>query len=150
MPQCASASPTQAVARVFVVIACVMALADCSGLTYVQVAPQAANGRKLAQPKSPTPMLPPTAPRSRMVSQPPKPAKPAERSPATPIPLPAAALLIRQSEPSCQTTDSSADERQKLDYERQCYRHAEMIVRARLELLQDSIDQTINAVRNSE
>ena len=111
---------------------------------------QTANGRKLVQPKSPTPMPPPAALRSRMVSQPAGHAKLAKPSPATPIPLPAAELLIRQPQPSCETADSSVDERQKLDYERQCYRHAEMIVRARLELLQSSIDKTISAVRSSE
>ena len=111
---------------------------------------QTANGRKLVQPKSPTPMLPPAALRSHMVSQPAGYAKLAKPSPATPIPLPAAELLICQPQPSCEIADSSVDERQKLDYERQCYRHAEMIVRARLELLQSSIDKTISAVRSSE
>src|SRR6516165_1573654 len=63
------------------------------------------------------------------------------------IPLPAAPLLSPQPEPNCEveTTGSSADERQKLDYERQCYRHAEMIVRSRLQLLQGSVDKTISA-----
>jgi len=111
---------------------------------------QTAKGRKLVQPKSATPMPPPAAFRSRMVSQPVGRVKLATPSPATPIPLPVATLLIRQPQPSCETTDSSVDERQKLDYERQCYRHAEMIVRARLELLQGSIDKTISALRNSE
>jgi len=95
-------------------------------------------------------MPPPAALRSRMVSQPAGHAKLAKPSPATPIPLPAAELLIRQPQPSCEIADSSVDERQKLDYERQCYRHAEMIVRARLELLQNSIDKTISAARSSE
>src|SRR5262249_31155558 len=59
----------------------------------------------------------------------------------TRIPLPALALLAPQSEPDCEftTTDPNSDERQKLDYERQCYRQAEMIVRARLRLLQRSV-----------
>jgi hypothetical protein len=70
----------------------------------------------------------------------------------TPIPLPAAPLLSPQPEPSCEfeTTESNADERQKVEYERQCYRHAEMIVRSRLQLLQDSVDKTINAVQRGE
>jgi hypothetical protein len=67
-----------------------------------------------------------------------------------PIPLPAAPLLSPQPEPSCETTDTNADVRQKLDYERQCYRHAEMIVRSRLQLLQGSVEKTINAVQRSE
>jgi len=68
----------------------------------------------------------------------------------TPIPLPAALLLSPQPEPICEITDTNADERQKLDYERQCYRHAEMIVRDRLQLLQKSVDATIDAVRRGE
>jgi hypothetical protein len=52
-------------------------------------------------------------------------------------------LLDPMSEPNCQfeTNDPKADERQKLDYERQCYRHAEKIVRSRLEQLQSAIEQ---------
>jgi hypothetical protein len=48
------------------------------------------------------------------------------------IPVPGRELLNPQAEPDCEftTTDPKADERQKLDYERQCYRHAEMIVRS--------------------
>jgi TPR repeat protein len=56
--------------------------------------------------------------------------------------IPDQPLLAPQPEPDCEfkTTDANANERQKLDYERQCYRHAEMIVRGRLKLLQDSIE----------
>jgi hypothetical protein len=68
----------------------------------------------------------------------------------TPIPLPAASLLSPQPQPVCETSDTNVDERQKLDYERQCYRHAEMIVRSRLQLLQDSVDKTIGAFNRSE
>ena len=65
------------------------------------------------------------------------------------IPVPGRELLNRQAEPDCEfkTTDPKADERQKLDYERQCYRHAEMIVRSRLQLLQGSVDETIKAFK---
>ena len=35
----------------------------------------------------------------------------------------------------------------KLDYERQCDRHAEIVVRSRLQLLQGSVDETIKAVK---
>jgi len=50
------------------------------------------------------------------------------------------ALLAPQPEPDCtfKTDDPNADERQKLDYERQCFRHAEMIVRNRLQSLQEA------------
>jgi hypothetical protein len=75
--------------------------------------------------------------------------RPASR---TPIPLPDRTLLNPQPEPDCKFTagDSDADRRQKLDYERQCYRHAEMIVRSRLRLLQGSVGETIKAVKRSE
>jgi hypothetical protein len=55
--------------------------------------------------------------------------------------LPDAALLAPQAEPDCafKTNDPDATERQQLDYERQCYRHAEMIVRDRLQMLQEAI-----------
>jgi TPR repeat protein len=53
------------------------------------------------------------------------------------------ALLSPQPEPDCvfKTGDPNATERQQLDYERQCYRHAEMIARNRLEMLQSAIRQ---------
>jgi hypothetical protein len=70
----------------------------------------------------------------------------------SPIPLPDPALLREQSEPDCEfkAAEAKTDERMKLDYERQCYRHAEMIVRNRLELLQSSVEKTIKAVKRGE
>jgi len=70
----------------------------------------------------------------------------------TPIPLPGRTLLNPQPEPDCelQTTEPKTDDLRKLDYERQCYRHAEMIVRSRLQLLQGSVGKTIKAVKRSE
>jgi hypothetical protein len=70
----------------------------------------------------------------------------------TPIPLPSRTLLTPQPEPDCKFTagDSAADEQQKLDYERQCYRHAEMIARNRLRLLQGSVGETIRTFRRSQ
>jgi hypothetical protein len=51
-------------------------------------------------------------------------------------------------EPECEfPPGEDADDRQKLDYERQCYRHAEIIVRDRLQLLQNAVDKTIEAVK---
>jgi hypothetical protein len=69
----------------------------------------------------------------------------------TPVPFPDPALLSRQPEPDCEfkTAEPKAEERMKLDYERQCYRHAEMIVRDRLEQLQNSVDQTIKAIKRT-
>lgn len=68
------------------------------------------------------------------------------------IPLPVHALLIAPEEPDCEfkTTDPNADERQKLDYERQCYRHAEIIARERLRLLQASVRRMARAINHSQ
>jgi len=67
----------------------------------------------------------------------------AESEPTTTASTAEQALLAPQPEPDCEfkTTGTDADERQKLDYERQCYRHAEMIVRSRLKLLQDLFER---------
>jgi len=66
------------------------------------------------------------------------------------VAMPSQALLKPQPEPDCTfpATDTAADERQKLDYERQCYRHAEMIARTRLQLLQESVAKTTAAVKS--
>lgn len=66
------------------------------------------------------------------------------------LPRPDRALLRRQPEPDCAFRGpvSSAEEmRQKLDYEQQCYRQAESIARARLEQLQDSVQEMIKVAR---
>jgi hypothetical protein len=43
-----------------------------------------------------------------------------------------------------------ADDEQRLDYERQCYRSGEVFARSRLLLLQTSVDKTVEALRNKE
>lgn len=72
------------------------------------------------------------------------------------IPVPSEQLLKQQPEPVCEyrsTTKGSdavaeaAELRAKLDYERQCFRHAEMIVRQRLHALQASVGITIRAIQ---
>jgi hypothetical protein len=69
------------------------------------------------------------------------------------IPLPDQALLRRQPEPDCAfrgpvSNPITAEEmRQKLDYEQQCYRAAERIVRARLDQLQDTVQKMIKVAR---
>ena len=77
------------------------------------------------------------------------PSKPAVREP---IPLPDPALLVPPSEPPCEFTgsDPADDARPRLDYERQCYRHAEIIVRDRLRALQVALEETVSAVRRSQ
>jgi hypothetical protein len=83
------------------------------------------------------------------------------------IPIPDTALLKAQPAPTCEYRagepvaapqnpkpgDPAAAEaalRTKLDYERQCYRHAEMIVRQRLHALQASVQGTIAAIRRGQ
>ena len=79
----------------------------------------------------------------------------------TPIPIPDTALLEPQAAPRCdakarQQAGASADaggdaaSQAKLDYERQCYRHAELIARNRLNKLQASVQQTVKAVKEGE
>jgi hypothetical protein len=70
---------------------------------------------------------------------------------ATPLPEPA--LLARQPQPDCEfkTAATGVDGNDarvtKLDYEQQCYRQAEGIVRTRLGRLQASIEVTIKAIK---
>jgi hypothetical protein len=69
--------------------------------------------------------------------------------------LPEPALLRPPTAPNCEAKaqpepSDAAGERARLDYERQCYRHAELIVRDRLERLQAAVGETINSVRSSE
>ena len=62
------------------------------------------------------------------------------------------ALLGRLPEPDCKlkTNEAGTDDRQKLDYELQCYRHAEMIARNRLQLLQGSVDKTMRVLKETK
>jgi hypothetical protein len=136
------------VARVFAV--CAIALAGCGCTTRSRLISQTANSKNFTESKPRTPSPLPGTTRGRMISRTANTEKFSESKSRTSIPLPAAPLLSPQPEPSCETTDTKADERQKLDYERQCYRHAEMIVRNRLQLLQGSVDKTISAVKRSE
>jgi hypothetical protein len=138
------------VIRLFVIVICAMAVTDCSCITCSRMISQSANSKKFAELKSRTLISPPA--NHSIISQTANTEKFTDANSRIPIPLPAAPLLSPQPEPSCEfnTTDINANERQKLDYERQCYRHAEMIVRGRLQLLQDSVAKTISAVKHSE
>jgi hypothetical protein len=73
------------------------------------------------------------------------------------IPLPDRALLTPAPEFDCEfkstdleRTNPDAAPGMKLDYELQCRRHAEMIVRNRLQRVQASVGETIKAVGRSE
>ncbi len=68
------------------------------------------------------------------------------------IPVPEPELLNRQAAPNCefksaaQANDEVALRAMKLDYEQQCYRQSESILRARMERLQDGVSKTIEAL----
>ena len=69
------------------------------------------------------------------------------------IPVPEPELLNRQAAPDCefksaaQANDEVALRAMKLDYEQQCYRQSEDILRTRMERLQDGVSKTIEALR---
>lgn len=75
---------------------------------------------------------------------------------AAAIPLPSQALLTAQPAPNCELEsalgDVSAAEamRAKLDYQQQCYRQAEILVRARLHALQSAVEATARAVKRRD
>jgi hypothetical protein len=79
-----------------------------------------------------------------------RPASNPARPSAVSIPLPARTLLVAPEEPDCELKDPNADERQKLDYERQCYRHAGIIARERMRLLQASVRRTARAINRCQ
>jgi hypothetical protein len=142
--------PACVLARALVVVISAMALAACSNISRGRTISGTAYSKKFAQPRGMLPNRQQGAVRTRVIS-PTAPSEPSiEPKPAEPVPLPEAVLLSPQSEPGCEASGADTDERQKLDYERQCYRHAEMIVRSRLQLLQDSVGRTISAVKRNE
>ena len=69
--------------------------------------------------------------------------------PIAAVPLPRRELPKPPPDFKCEfeTVDPKPDVLRKLDYERQCYRHASMILRARLNHLQGSVDKTIKAIK---
>jgi hypothetical protein len=72
------------------------------------------------------------------------------------IPLPEAELLEPPITPDCEfksateIDDAAALRATKLDYEQQCYRQSEFILRARMERLQDAVKKTIESVKGHE
>jgi hypothetical protein len=73
------------------------------------------------------------------------------------LPLPDAALLRRQPVPDCEFRGAvpagagPAEARAiKFDYEQQCYKQSEANVRARLNELQDAVNETIRAARRRD
>ena len=78
------------------------------------------------------------------------------------VPLPDATLLKQQPPPKCDAKSRSATQKQaasatdadgdaaklrQLDYEAQCYRHAEMIARSRLGRLQELVQGMVRAAK---
>jgi hypothetical protein len=71
------------------------------------------------------------------------------------VPLPSPALLSPQAAPSCpplarKDNDPSLTQRMMLEFERECYRRAEIEVRDRLRRLQGSVAGTIRAIKRLE
>ncbi len=72
------------------------------------------------------------------------------------IPLPEAELLERQVAPDCefkstaQADDEAALRTIKLDFEQQCYRQSELILRARMERLQDAVSKMIESINRRD
>jgi hypothetical protein len=72
------------------------------------------------------------------------------------FPLPEAELLEPPITPDCEfksateIDDPAALRAMKLDYEQQCYRQSEFILRARMERLQDAVRKTIESVKGQE
>jgi hypothetical protein len=110
----------------------------CDCTTRARVASHAATGRTTVLK---TPALPSATTQSISVPGPAPTRTFAPPPSAAPAPLPEPALLTPQPEPQCSsaTAGTGPNDPQRLDYERQCYRHAEMIVRARLDLLQEAV-----------
>jgi hypothetical protein len=69
----------------------------------------------------------------------------------TGIPLPDSDLLVPPPEPNCEleAPELKADDPRKRDYEKQCYRAAEVFARSRLLLLQSSVEKMITAVTDT-
>jgi hypothetical protein len=69
------------------------------------------------------------------------------------ISLPEAELLEPPTVPDCEfksstdIDDAAALRAMKLDYEQQCYRQSELILRARMERLQDAVRKTMESVK---
>jgi hypothetical protein len=76
---------------------------------------------------------------------------------SAPVPLPNRALLEKPLTPDCDlpafafgdTWLDAGAAAGGADYERECYRRAERIVRARLEQLQASVARTVKAIKRS-
>jgi hypothetical protein len=78
---------------------------------------------------------------------------------AASIPLPGRALLAPPRKPDCEfheiglgdtMPDAAEAGRRKLDYERRCYRRAEMQMRARLQRLQAAVAESLRAIERRE
>jgi hypothetical protein len=75
------------------------------------------------------------------------------QTPAESVSIPEPDLLERQAAPDCEfkSTDQADSDVtllriMKLDYERQCYRQSESILRARMERLQDTVKRNIESL----
>jgi hypothetical protein len=77
------------------------------------------------------------------------------QSPAESVSIPEPDLLERQVAPDCEfkstdqvDSDVALLRIMKLDYERQCYRQSDSILRARMERLQDAVRKTLESLNH--
>jgi hypothetical protein len=116
--------------------------------------PGASFAEPISQPSRPSPPVP-------EVFRPndnPRRARVAGSAAAPPVntPLPEAELLEHPTAPDCELKSApeidnpAALRAVKLDYEQQCYRQSEFILRARMERLQDAVRKTIESVKGQD
>jgi hypothetical protein len=103
-----------------------------------------------------------SSPSLKHTSQPPVPLPEPQRRIALPepqsrVPLPEPELLQRQVAPECDFKAAEQADKydvafrvMKLDFEQQCYRQSESILRARMERLQDAVSKTIESINRRE
>ena len=130
---------------------CVLALVSCAPRTIVQGDPPSRSVNPLDRKPNPVHHTTHIAPRRAGTV-----AHSAEASQVTTAskgrtPRPDQSLLEPQPPPDCEfkgilSKPMTAEEtRMKLDYEQQCYRHSEMIVRMRLQQLQNTLEDATKA-----
>ena len=123
---------------------CVLALVSCAPRTIVQGDPPSRSVNPLDRKASPVRHTTHTAHRSAEASQ-------VTTASKGRTPRPDQSLLEPQPPPDCEFKGTlgnpmTAEEtRMKLDYEQQCYRHSEIIVRMRLQQLQNTLEDATKA-----
>jgi hypothetical protein len=127
---------------------CVLALVSCAPRTTVDGDALSRSASPVQRNANPVPHTASTLRRSaRMVPQTATRGPPIKTASNARIRRPDQSLLEPQQPPDCafkgplSNPPTAEETHTKLDYEQQCYRHSEMIVRARLRQLQDSVEE---------